>query len=95
MTSFRPDLVFLDVVMPGMSGLEVCEHVRSTPELAATAVAIVSGHLSDDLRTRLTAVGADRFISKPFSPSDIESAVAEFVTGPAAAGAANGTGRGR
>jgi len=94
-TSFRPNLVFLDVVMPGMSGLEVCEHVRSTPDLAGTAIAIVSGHLSDELRTRLTAVGADRFIAKPFSAGDIESAVAEFVTTSTVAGAGNCTKSGR
>lgn len=80
LTAFRPDLVFLDFVMPGMSGLEVCEHICSTPELAGTRVAIVSGHFSDELRARLMAVGVDRFISKPVSPGDIESAVAELVT---------------
>jgi excisionase family DNA binding protein len=93
LTSFRPELVFLGIVMPGLSGIEVCEHIRSTPELAGTAVVIVSGHLSDDLRTRLAAVGADRFVSKPFSPSDIESAVAEFVKPSTAAGTVNSTAR--
>ena len=78
-TSFQPELVFLDIVMPGLSGVEVCEHIRSTPGLAATAVVIVSGNLSDKLRTRLTACGANRFIPKPFSAVDIESAVADLV----------------
>jgi excisionase family DNA binding protein len=82
-TSFQPDLVFLDIVMPGISGIEVCEHIRSTPGLAATAVVIVSGNLSDKLRTRLTASGANRFISKPFSANDIASAVTDLL--PAAA----------
>jgi len=78
-TSFHPDLVFLDIVLPGVSGVEVCEHIRSTPQLAGTAVVILSGHLSDKLRTRLTACGASRFISKPFGARDIEAAVAELV----------------
>jgi CheY-like chemotaxis protein len=93
LTSFLPNLVFLDIVMPGLSGIEICEHIRSTPELAGTVVVIVSGHLSDDLRRRLATVGADRFISKPFSPNDIKSAVAEFVKTSTAAAAVNSTAR--
>jgi predicted signal transduction protein with EAL and GGDEF domain len=74
-------------------GLEALT-ARDIPKRARPpAVVIVSGHLSDDLRTRLAAVGADRFISKPFSPSDIESAVTEFVKTSTAAGAVNGTAR--
>ena len=78
-SQFRPDLVFLDLVMPGMSGIDVCEHIRAAPELDKTTIVIVSGYLSDDLRTRLSAVGANRFISKPYSPSDIKSALADFL----------------
>jgi excisionase family DNA binding protein len=78
LTAFHPDLVFLDVVMPGLSGVEVCEHIRSKPELHATSIVIVSGHLTGPLRSRLTAAGADRFIEKPFTLSDIASAVSDL-----------------
>jgi excisionase family DNA binding protein len=93
LASFLPELVFLDLVMPGLSGIEVCEHIRSTPELASTAVVIISGHLSDARRTYLSAVGADRFISKPFSLGDVESAVASLLTTSAIAGAVNKRGQ--
>jgi excisionase family DNA binding protein len=79
LTSFRPDLVFLDVVMPGLSGVEVCQYIRSTPELTHTAIAIISGHLTDELRARLVAVGADRIIAKPFTTADVEAALAAHV----------------
>ncbi len=79
LASFRPDIVFLDVVMPGLSGVEVCERIRATPGLQATAVVIVSGGLTGALRSRLTAAGADRLIAKPFDRDDIESAVADLV----------------
>lgn len=81
LSSFRPDLVFLDIVMPGMSGIEVCKHVRSTPPLRGTAIVVVSGHLTDDLRSRMVAAGADRFIDKPFTRLEIQSAVAELAQG--------------
>jgi CheY-like chemotaxis protein len=79
LTSFHPDLIFLDVVMPGLSGVEVCEHIRSKPELRGAAVVIVSGHLTPGLRSRLEIVGVDGFIEKPFGLSDVESALADLV----------------
>ena len=78
--SFRPALVFLDIVMPGLSGVDVCQHIKSTPELERTAVVILSGHLTKDLCARLRSVGADRFIAKPFSANDIRAAVGDLVT---------------
>ena len=79
LTTFHPDIVFLDLVMPGVSGVAVCEHIRSKPELRGTAVVIVSGHLTAGLRARLEAVGADRFIEKPFGLGEVEAAVADLV----------------
>jgi CheY-like chemotaxis protein len=93
LTSFRPELVFLDVVMPGMSGGDVCAHIRATPELAGTAVVIVSAHLTAKLERELLAVGADRLIAKPFRAADIESAVAELVKPWTPAGAVTRTAR--
>lgn len=94
LTTFRPDLVFLDVIMPGLSGLEVCEYIRATPSLAKTMVVAVSGHFSKDVRARLAAVGVERCISKPFSRSELESVVAEWVKASSAPNAAVGAGRG-
>jgi excisionase family DNA binding protein len=79
LTSFHPDVVFLDIVMPGLSGIDVCEHIRAKPELRGTSVVIVSGHLTGGLRSRLKTVGADRFIEKPFGLKEIQSALADLV----------------
>ncbi len=93
LASFHPELVLLDIVMPGLSGVEVCERIKSTPELRGTAVVIVSAHISVEVRARLTAVGADGFISKPFATTDIEAAVASFAgTSKATAAAAHAGG---
>lgn len=75
----RPDLVLLDVVMPGVSGVEVCAAIRSQPSLAHTRVVVVSGHLSPVVRSQLTAVGADAFVAKPFTPRELLAAVERFV----------------
>jgi excisionase family DNA binding protein len=79
LTSFRPDIVFLDIVMPGLSGVEVCEHIRAKPELQRTSVVIISGHLTAALRLRLTAAGAVRFLEKPLNLADIASALVEVA----------------
>lgn len=79
--SFQPDLVFLDVVMPGMSGVDVCAHIRRSPALRDTAIVVVSGYLTDDLRARLRAAGADGFIDKPFTRREIQAAVADLAHG--------------
>ena len=62
----RPDLVLLDVRMPGLDGLAVCRAVRADPELAATTVVILSGERVSDAEG--AAAGANHVIHKPFSP---------------------------
>jgi len=91
LASFRPDLVLLDVVMPGISGVEVCEHIRSTPDLAGAAIIIVSGHLTDKLRARLATAGADRCMTKPLDPGDLRSAVLELLQSTRATSPVAGT----
>jgi CheY-like chemotaxis protein len=80
LSSFHPDLVFLDILMPGLSGIEVCEHIRATPDLRGTSVVIVSAHLNASVRARLAKAGADRCIEKPCSIPEIKSAVADFLS---------------
>lgn len=62
----RPDVILLDVMMPGMSGFEVCEHIRRMPELEDIAVLMLTA--LDDRPARLSAfsAGADDFLTKPF-----------------------------
>jgi DNA-binding response OmpR family regulator len=63
-----PDLVVLDVAMPGMSGLEVCRRLRSDPRLARTPVLLLSAGVSGTSREAGLDAGADDFMPKPFSP---------------------------
>jgi len=79
LASFQPDLVLLDVVMPGMSGVEVCAHIRAAPQLAGAAILAVSGHLTSSVREQLLAAGANGFLAKPFDPHVLEATVVELL----------------
>jgi putative two-component system response regulator len=71
----RPDLVLLDVLMPGMDGFEVCRRLRSDPVLAEVPILIVTA--LDDRESRLKGLnaGADDFITKPIDPDELEARV--------------------
>jgi CheY-like chemotaxis protein len=62
----RPDVAILDVVMPGLDGLEVCRAVRAHPTLQSLPVILLSANANDEDARQ---AGADRFIAKPFLPS--------------------------
>src|SRR5262245_37897563 len=61
----RPDLMLLDVVMPGMSGYEVCRVVRADPRTAILPVVMVTAVDPAEERLRGLEAGADDFLSKP------------------------------
>ena len=73
----RPDLIVLDVMMPGLSGIEVLDQLRSDAELTTTPVVVITAwsHAEVDAWT----AGADRFVSKPFDPDDLSTAVEELL----------------
>jgi CheY-like chemotaxis protein len=77
--SIRPDLVLLDVMMPGGSGLTVLEHVRKAPELKETPVVVVSAFAADRDHLAAYEAGATGFLKKPFDPDELESLVAELL----------------
>jgi DNA-binding response OmpR family regulator len=71
----RPDLVILDVMMPGMSGLEATRAIRDTDGLAGLPIIMLTARAQDsDIEQGLDA-GADDYIVKPFSPRDLAARV--------------------
>ncbi len=66
--SFRPDLVLLDVMLPGMSGFEVCQRLRADPLTAKTPIMILTVRSSETDVVYGLDLGAQDYVTKPFSP---------------------------
>lgn len=68
-----PDVILLDVMMPGMTGFEVCQRIRSDPEIAEIPIIVLTA--LDDRESLLTALkaGADDFVSKPFDRYELRA----------------------
>ena len=66
-----PDLILLDVVMPGGSGIEVLKFVRRTPELKQLPVVIFTGHQSPEARDQAMSLGANLWLIKPTDFNEI------------------------
>lgn len=67
---FRPDVVVLDVIMPGMGGLEVCNRIRNQPDLDDTKIIILTGAPDGGKAETSLVFGADLFLQKP-QPIDV------------------------
>src|SRR5262245_42562546 len=65
-----PELVLLDVNLPGIDGFEVCRRLRKVPETAAVPVIMLTARIDEDDRVRGRDLGADDYITKPFSPKE-------------------------
>jgi CheY-like chemotaxis protein len=67
----KPTLALLDVMMPKMDGLEVCEKIKADPELTDVPVFLVTARAMSAERERGLAAGADEYITKPFVNKDL------------------------
>jgi len=69
--SFRPDLILLDIMMPGMDGFEVCRRIKATPETRLTPVVLITGLTGTEDRIMGINAGADDFLSKPIDLNEL------------------------
>ncbi len=76
-----PDMIFLDVEMPGLNGYEVCSRLKGDQATAGIKVVMLTGRASDEDKDRGRAAGADDYITKPFSPRALLQKVSQ-VLGP-------------
>ncbi len=67
----RPALVFLDVDMPGLDGIEACRRLRAHPSTSAATIVMLTAAHGDRVERRAEQAGADLFLTKPFSPLDL------------------------
>jgi two-component system alkaline phosphatase synthesis response regulator PhoP len=75
----KPHLIILDVMMPEMDGIEACEAIRNTPELAHTLVAFLTARGEDYSQVAGFDAGADDYITKPIKPKVLVSKVKSLL----------------
>ena len=76
---FRPDLVLLDVMMPTVSGYDVCQKLREDPGGQDIKIIILSAKGRDVEVSKGMAVGADAYVTKPFSTRELIAKVSEML----------------
>jgi DNA-binding response OmpR family regulator len=76
---FGPDLILLDVMMPRMSGYDVCQKVRENPAWAGIGIIMLSAKGRDVEVNKGMAVGANAYVTKPFSTKDLIAQVAQML----------------
>ncbi len=67
----RPDLVLLDVMMPKKSGFEVCQEIKADPELQSVRILMLTAKGRDTEVAKGLALGADAYMTKPFSTKEL------------------------
>jgi len=75
----RPDLVFMDIRMPRLSGYEACRRIKQSPLTARTKVIMLTANTREEDRVKGEAVGADGYMTKPYSPLALLAKVEELV----------------
>lgn len=77
----HPDLVLLDIMLPEVSGYDICHQIRTDPALADVKVLMMTARGSAVERKRGLELGADGFISKPFELKDLRAEVRRLLGG--------------
>lgn len=77
----RPDVIILDIMMPMMSGYEICQRLKSNPETKHIPVLCTSAH-STDVRDKCQKAGAQALLIKPILPRGIVSQVRRYLPQP-------------
>ena len=72
---FKPQVIILDIMMPGMDGIEVCEILRTKPELSDTLIAFLTARSESFTHISALDSGGDDFITKPIKPKVLKSRI--------------------
>lgn len=78
----KPDIVLLDIMMPMMSGYEVCQQIKSDPQTSAIPVMCLTSAHTPDARTKSLKAGAVELITKPFFPSELLAQIRRHLPKP-------------
>ena len=76
----RPRMILLDLMMPGLDGLQVTRHLKGDPLTAGIPIVAVSAMARPDDREAALAAGCDAFVRKPFELDDLEAVIRTYLT---------------
>jgi DNA-binding response OmpR family regulator len=76
---YNPDLILLDVMMPGINGIQVCQHIKAMPKWQAVPIVMVTALSSKSDLAQCLGAGADDFISKPVNPEELRARVKSML----------------
>ncbi len=75
----RPDIIFIDVMMPRLNGYETCSIIRSNPEFANTPLVLLSSKSSFCDKAKGAVVGASSYLTKPFSKDELLTTISKYT----------------
>jgi CheY-like chemotaxis protein len=75
----KPDLILLDVILPGMNGLEVCRLLRKNPATRHIPVISTTAAGADDVEKSCLAAGADACVRKPYDSADLLAKIKRLI----------------
>ncbi len=78
----RPDLIFLDIMMPRLSGQEVCRQLKEDPDTKGAYIVMLTARGQEEDERRAMEMGADEFMTKPFSPRKMRAKLQEVLGEP-------------
>jgi two-component system, OmpR family, alkaline phosphatase synthesis response regulator PhoP len=81
--AFKPDLVLLDVMMPKVSGYEVCQRMRAHPQWRHIKIVMLSAKGREVEVSKGMSLGADLYVTKPFSSTELVATIDELLSGTA------------
>ena len=76
---FKPDLIVLDIMLPGMDGFEICRRLKTDPAMSHVKVLAVTGFATEENIEKILGYGADDFLAKPLKLADLKKKVHELL----------------
>ena len=77
--SERPDLILMDIQLPGLDGYEATRQIRATEELRSVPIIAVTSYALSGDEVKARAAGCDGYVTKPFSPRELLAKVREYL----------------
>lgn len=75
----RPDLILMDMMMPGLNGLDATRRIREYQALSRTPIVAVSAYGADEYRSMAIDAGCDEYVSTPFEPDELAGLIATLI----------------